>query len=96
MNEEQTELFEQELKKELEKARLQGMAIGCKSVSKVIYEKLINAGRNSTKNDLIRVIKDIKKFFETGLGINIENVSKSLDDVDDVDTDENLEQEKGE
>ena len=69
MTPKQEKIFENKLKEELEKARLQGMSIGMKSVSGVIYEKVKNISRNNTKNDLLRVIKDIKSFCETGLDI---------------------------
>lgn len=71
MTPKQEKIFENKLKEELEKARLQGqgMSIGMKAVSGVIYEKVKNVSRNNTKNDLLRVIKDIKSFCETGLDI---------------------------
>jgi len=74
MNKEQEELFEQKLNEELEKAKIQGMAIGCKSVSKVIYDKINNISRNFTKNDLIRIIKDVQKFCEVGLNIKMDSI----------------------
>ena len=72
MTPEQEKLFEDKLKEELEKARLQGMSIGMKTISKVIYDKVINVNRECSKNDLLRVVKDIKSFCETGLAINKE------------------------
>lgn len=45
------------------------MGIGAKSISKVIYDKANIDLRNLSKNDLIRAIKDIRKFCETGLDI---------------------------
>lgn len=74
MNEEQTKVFEDKLKEELDKVRLEGLAVGCKSVSQVIYDKIKNVDRNCTKNDLIRVIKDIKKFCEVGLAIKEDKI----------------------
>lgn len=75
MTPEQEKQFEEKLKTELEKARLQGIGIGAKSVSGVIYDKIKNVSRGNTKNDLLRVVKDIKKFCETGLAIR-EDVEK--------------------
>lgn len=49
MTPKQEKIFENKLKEELEKARLQGMSIGMKSVSGVIYEKVKNVSRNNTK-----------------------------------------------
>lgn len=72
MTPEQEKQFENKLKEELEKAKLQGIGIGMKTVSKVIYDKVINANRECSKNDLLRVVKDIKSFCETGLAINKE------------------------
>ena len=72
MTPEQEKLFEDKLKEELEKARLQGMSIGMKTISKVVYDKVVNVNRENSKNDLLRVIKDIKSFCETGLAINKE------------------------
>ena len=72
MTPEQEKQFEDKLKEELEKARLQGMSIGMKTISKVIYDKVINVNREHSKNDLLRVVKDIKSFCETGLAINKE------------------------
>lgn len=74
MTKEHEELFEEKLKVELEKARLQGIGIGAKSVSGVIYDKIKNVSRGNTKNDLLRVVKDIKKFCETGLAIKEDEV----------------------
>ena len=71
----------QEQEKAIEKAMndqyLRGLAVGCKSVTGVIYNKVKNVNRNSTKNDLIRVIKDIVKFCETGLAIKEESNQES-------------------
>ena len=72
MTPEQEKLFEDKLKEELEKARLQGMSIGMKTISKVVYDKVVNVNREHSKNDLLRVVKDIKSFCETGLAINKE------------------------
>ena len=69
MTPEQEKIFENKLKEELGKARLQGMSIGMKSISGVVYDKVKNVSRDNTKNDLLRVVKDIKKFCETGLDI---------------------------
>ena len=72
MTPEQEKQFEDKLKEELEKARLQGMSVGMKTISKVIYDKVINVNRENSKNDLLRVVKDIKSFCETGLAIKDE------------------------
>lgn len=72
MTPEQEKQFEDKLKEELEKARLQGMSIGMKTISKVVYDKVVNVNREHSKNDLLRVVKDIKSFCETGLAINKE------------------------
>lgn len=74
MTEEQLKTLEDTYKEQLEKATLRGIAVGSKSISKVIYDKLKNVDRSYSKNDLIRVIKDLKKFCETGLNIDIENL----------------------
>ena len=76
MTPEQEKLFEDKLKEELEKARLQGMSIGMKTVSKLIYDKIINVNSECSKNDLLRVIKDIKSFCETGLAIKTEDTKE--------------------
>lgn len=76
MTPEQEKQFEEKLKEELEKVRLQGIGIGAKSISGVIYDKVKNVSRSNTKNDLLRVIKDIKKFCETGLAIKKDGISK--------------------
>ena len=72
MTPEQEKQFEDKLKEELEKARLQGMSIGMKTISKVVYDKVVNVSREQSKNDLLRVVRDIKSFCETGLAINKE------------------------
>ena len=72
MTPEQEKIFEDKLKEELEKARLQGLGIGMKTISKVVYDKVVNVSREHSKNDLLRVVKDIKSFCETGLAINNE------------------------
>ena len=74
MTPEQEKQFEEKLKEELEKVRLQGIGIGAKSISGVIYDKVKNVSRSNTKNDLLRVIKDIKKFCETGLTIKEDEI----------------------
>lgn len=75
MTQEQEKFFENELREQLEKARLQGVGIGAKSISKVIYDKTNGDLRSLGKNDLIRVVKDIRKFCETGLGIKEDELS---------------------
>ena len=74
MTPEQEKQFEEKLKEELEKVRLQGIGIGAKSISGVIYDKVKDVSRNNTKNDLLRVVKDIKKFCETGLAIREDEI----------------------
>jgi|GEM_PF-1880112 len=89
MNEEQTKIFEDALKKELEKARFEGLSVGCKSVSQVIYDKIKNVDRNCSRNNLIRVIKDIKKFCEVGLAIKNTSITEENDndEIADISTD---------
>jgi hypothetical protein len=74
MTPEQEKEFEDKLKESLEKARIQGLGIGAKAISKVIYDKVVNVNRDCTKNDLLRVVRDIKKFCETGLAIKPEDM----------------------
>ena len=76
MTPEQEKQFEEKLKEELEKVRLQGIGIGAKSISGVIYDKVKNVSRSNTKNDLLRVVKDVKTFCETGLAIKEDEISK--------------------
>ena len=76
MTPEQEKQFEDKLKEELEKARIQGLGIGAKTVSKLIYDKVAGVSRTNTKNDLLRVIKDIKTFCETGLAIKEDEINK--------------------
>jgi len=73
MTTEQEKLFEDKFKDSLEKARIQGMSIGLKTVSKVIYDKIKTCDRTNTKNDLLRAIKEVKTFCETGLAIKDSN-----------------------
>lgn len=74
MTQEEEKLIHDKLKEELEKARLQGLGIGAKTISKVIYDKIANINRECSKNDLLRVIKDIKSLCETGLAIKPEDI----------------------
>lgn len=67
MTPEQEKVFEDKLKEELEKARLQGLSIGMKTVVQIMYDKVKLVTRKNTKNDLLRVIKDIKLFCEKEL-----------------------------
>ena len=76
MSPEQESLLQQQLKEELEKTRLQGMTIGMKAVSKVVYDKVINVNRKYSKNDLLRVIKNIKEYCETGLNLKEDSLYK--------------------
>ena len=50
------------------------MGIGSKAISKVIYDKIKNIDRKYSKNDLLRVIKELKEFCEIGLDVDIENL----------------------
>ena len=72
MTTEQEKLIGDRIKESLEKSRVQGISIGAKSVSKVIYDKVSKSNRESSKNDLLRVIKEVRSFCETGLAINPE------------------------
>lgn len=76
MTPEQEKEFEEKLKESLENARIQGLSIGMKTATKVIYDKVVNINRECSKNDLLRVIKDVRSFCETGLGINKETEIK--------------------
>jgi DNA topoisomerase VI subunit A len=67
MTDEQQQLFEQQLKEQLEKARLQGLSVGAKTFTKIIYDKTASVTKQSSKNDLLRVLKDIRTFCETAL-----------------------------
>ena len=71
---EQEKLIEDKLTEQLEKARTIGLSIGAKTISKVIYDKVVNVNRECTKNDLLRIIKDVKSFCETGLAIKDEDI----------------------
>lgn len=74
MTKEQEELFEGELKKQIENATLRGMGIGAKSISAAIYEKVKVDTTKMSKNDVVRILKDIKKFCETGLAIKEDEI----------------------
>lgn len=74
MTQEEEKLVHDKVKEELEKARIQGLGIGAKTISKVIYDKIVNVNREYSKNDLLRVIKDIKSFCETGLAIKPDEI----------------------
>ena len=67
MTDGQEKTFASELKKELDKSKLEGFTLGSKIVSKLIYNKVVNVDRNYSKNDLLRVIKDIKLACSKGL-----------------------------
>lgn len=69
MTKEHEKIFEEELENQLKKARLQGIGIGAKSISKVIHDKTNVDFSKMSKNDVVRIVKDIKKFCETGLAI---------------------------
>lgn len=56
--------FEEAVNKQLEKARIVGMGIGAKSVSKVVYNMCVSNKSDSEK------VADIIKFCETGLKID--------------------------
>lgn len=57
MTQEQGKFFENELREQLEKARLQGVGIGAKSVSKVIYDKTNVDFVKMSKNDVVELLK---------------------------------------
>ena len=65
VNDEFNKAVEKALKENFEKVRLAGLSVGCKSVSKVIYDKAIKA----TPETAMSVIADIIKFCEVGLAI---------------------------
>ena len=59
------------LKEVLDRAILQGMSIGAKSVSSTIYDMLKDARSHHIKKDLLKVINEVKGFCETGLAGDI-------------------------
>ena len=65
MTKEHEKIFEKELENQLERARLQGIGIGAKSISKIIYDKTNVDFTRMSKNDVVRIVEDIKKFCET-------------------------------
>jgi len=67
MNQEQEKMLQDRFTEELEKARLRGMMVGASVVSKIIYEKVNKVNMESTKNDLLKVFKDVMAFCEKGL-----------------------------
>lgn len=69
MTPEQEKLLADKINEELAKAKTEGMLIGTTAMVGVIYTKVKNVNRNNTKNDLLRVIKDIKSFCEKSLDI---------------------------
>lgn len=74
MDQEQEKKLQELFAKELEKARLKGMMVGAATVSQMIFEKVKNVSRDATKNDLLRIIKDVRTFCEKGL-----NADKTYD-----------------
>lgn len=74
MTDGQQKELEDNLKEQIEKATVRGMGIGSKAISKVIYDKIKNIDRKYSKNDLLRVIKELKEFCEIGLDVDIENL----------------------
>lgn len=67
MTQEQEKILKEKFKKELEEARFLGIKMGVIVVSGAIYEKVANVSRECTKNDLLRITKDIKFICEKGL-----------------------------
>lgn len=59
------EMFEKTIRKELERQRIIGMRIGAKSVSKVIYDKLIDNSKTDAEK-----IAEIIEFCKVGLKID--------------------------
>ena len=59
------------LKEVLDRAILQGMSIGAKSVSSTIYGMLKGTRSHYTKKESLKVIIRVKKFCETGLAGDI-------------------------
>lgn len=76
MTDNQEKLIESKIKEQLDKTRIQGIGIGAKSVSSVVYDKIKHINSQSSKNDLLRAIKDIRQFCETGLAINKDKIDK--------------------
>ena len=74
MTDGQQKELEDNLKEQIEKATVRGMGIGSKAIFKVIYDKIKNIDRKYSKNDLLRVIKELKEFCEIGLDVDIENL----------------------
>lgn len=71
MTPEQKQLLADKINEELAKAKTEGLLIGKTAMVGVIYTKLKNINHNSTKNDLLRVIEDIKSFCEKSLDIHV-------------------------
>ena len=69
MTPEQENLFKEELQKELQNAIIRGMSNGMKTVSKVFYDKIVNVNEETTREELLNIINELKRFCKTGLGI---------------------------
>lgn len=70
MNDENLKEIEEKVSESIKDATTRGMAIGAKTMSQVIYNKSGNVNRHTSKGDMYRIIKEINKFCEIGLGIN--------------------------
>ena len=57
------------INEELAKAKTEGLLIGKTAMVGVIYTKVKNINHKNTKNDLLKVIEDIKSFCEKSLDI---------------------------
>lgn len=85
--------FKNAVYERMRKIHSDGMIVGfqtaCHTALNKIYEFERNAGKKST-NDYKRCIKDLKKFFETGLSrkVNSEEVAESEENIE-VETTQN-------
>jgi hypothetical protein len=67
--EETDKALEKAIKEQLDKARFIGLAIGAKSISKVVMDKATDESKTAEEK-----IADIIEFCKVGLGINEETV----------------------
>ena len=63
------EQFKEELQEELQNAMIRGMSNGMKTVSKVFYDKIVNVNEETTREELLNIINELKRFCKTGLDI---------------------------
>lgn len=68
MTPEQEKQFEEVLKTQLNKSFIQGIRVGTKSLSNLILYKTSKINRNYSKNELLRIIKEINMICERELG----------------------------